>query len=146
MNEVTKHKWWTSDIKKYKVDAVKQRIKKVNSHVKIKNFKKKIDDFNIKKIIQSLFYLLIQILDLYWWIVIINVIISWLIGFNVLNTQNRFVFAVLNATHQLTDPVLNKIRRFIPNLGSIDISPVVLILLLIFIRNLFFELVAPNLF
>ena len=49
-------------------------------------------------------------------------------------------------THQLTDPVLNKIRRFIPNLGSIDISPVVLILLLIFIRNLFFELLAPNLF
>jgi YggT family protein len=68
-----------------------------------------------------------------------------LVAFNVLNTQNRFVFAVLNATHQLTDPALNKIRRFIPNLGSIDISPVVLILLLIFIRNLFFELLAPNL-
>ena len=95
---------------------------------------------------QSLFYLLIQILDLYTWIVIINVIISWLIGFNVLNTQNRFVFTVLNATHQLTDPVLNKIRRYIPNLGSLDISPVVLILLLIFIRNLFLELLAPNLF
>ena len=95
---------------------------------------------------QSLFYLLIQILDLYWWIVIINVIISWLIGFNVLNTQNRFVFTVLNATHQLTDPALNKIRRFIPNLGSIDISPVVLILLLVFIRNLLFELLTPQLF
>jgi YggT family protein len=68
------------------------------------------------------------------------------VAFNVLNTQNRFVFAVLNATHQLTDPVLNKIRKFIPNLGSIDISPLVLILLLFFIRNLFFELLAPNLF
>jgi YggT family protein len=68
------------------------------------------------------------------------------VAFNVLNTQNRFVFAVLNATHQLTDPVLNKIRKFIPNLGSIDISPIVLILLLFFIRNLFFELLAPNLF
>ena len=80
------------------------------------------------------------------WLIIINVILSWLVAFNVLNTQNRFVFAVLNATHQLTDPVLNKIRKFIPNLGSIDISPVVLILLLFFIRNLFFELLAPNLF
>jgi YggT family protein len=68
------------------------------------------------------------------------------VAFNVLNTQNRFVFAVLNVTHQLTDPVLNKIRKFIPNLGSIDISPVVLILLLFFTRNLFFELLAPNLF
>ena len=94
----------------------------------------------------SLFYLLVQVLDIYWWIVIINVIISWLIAFNVLNTQNRFVFSILNATHQLTDPILNKIRRYIPNLGSIDISRFVLILLLIFIRNLFFELLAPNLF
>ena len=60
---------------------------------------------------QSLFYLLIQILDLYWWIVIINVIISWLIGFNVLNTQNRFVFMIFGFTNQLTSPILNKIRN-----------------------------------
>ena len=93
----------------------------------------------------AIFYLALQVLKIYSYVVIANVIISWLVAFNVLNTQNRFVFAVLNATHQLTDPVLNKIRRFIPNLGSIDISPVVLILLLIFIRNLFFELLAPNL-
>ena len=95
---------------------------------------------------KSLFLLIDGIINIYIWIIIINAILSWLVAFNVLNTQNRFVFAVLNATHQLTDPVLNKIRRFIPNLGSIDISPVVLILLLIFIRNLFFELIAPNLF
>ena len=95
---------------------------------------------------KSMFLLVDSIIDIYIWLIIINVILSWLVAFNVLNTQNRFVFAVLNATHQLTDPVLNKIRRFIPNLGSIDISPVVLILLLIFIRNLFFELLAPNLF
>ena len=94
----------------------------------------------------AIFYLVLQILKIYSYVVIANVIISWLVAFNVLNTQNRFVFAVLKATHQLTDPVLNKIRRFIPNLGSIDISPVILILLLIFIRNLFFELLAPNLF
>ena len=94
---------------------------------------------------KSIFLLVDSVINIYIWLIIINVILSWLVAFNVLNTQNRFVFAVLNATHQLTDPVLNKIRRFIPNLGSIDISPVVLILLLVFIRNLFFELLAPNL-
>ena len=95
---------------------------------------------------KSIFFLVDSVINIYIWLIIINVILSWLVAFNVLNTQNRFVFAVLNATHQLTDPVLNKIRKFIPNLGSIDISPVVLILLLFFIRNLFFELLAPNLF
>ena len=95
---------------------------------------------------KSLFLLIDSIINIYIWLIIINAILSWLVAFNVLNTQNRFVFAVLNVTHQLTDPVLNKIRKFIPNLGSIDISPVVLILLLFFIRNLFFELLAPNLF
>ena len=95
---------------------------------------------------KSIFLLVDSVINIYIWLIIINVILSWLVAFNVLNTQNRFVFAVLKATHQLTDPVLNKIRRFIPNLGSIDISPVILILLLIFIRNLFFELLAPSLF
>jgi YggT family protein len=95
---------------------------------------------------KSLFLLIDSVINIYIWLIIINAILSWLVAFNVLNTQNRFVFAALNATHQLTDPVLNKIRKFIPNLGSIDISPIVLILLLFFIRNLFFELLAPNLF
>ena len=95
---------------------------------------------------KSIFLLADSVINIYIWLIIINAVLSWLVAFNVLNTQNRFVFSLLNATHQLIDPVLNKIRRFIPNLGSIDISPVVLILLLIFIRNLFFELLAPNLF
>ena len=95
---------------------------------------------------KSIFLLVDSVINIYIWLIIINVLLSWLVAFNVLNTQNRFVFSILNATHQLTDPILNKIRRYIPNLGSIDISPVVLILLLIFIRNLFFELLAPNLF
>ena len=95
---------------------------------------------------KSLFLLIDSIINIYIWLIIINAILSWLVAFNILNTQNRFVFALLNATHQLTDPALSKIRKFIPNLGSIDISPVVLILLLFFIRNLFFELLAPNLF
>ena len=95
---------------------------------------------------KSIFLLVDSVINIYIWLIIINVILSWLVSFNILNTQSRFVFAILNATHQLTDPVLNKIRKFIPNLGSIDISPVVLILLLIFIRNLLFELFAPKLF
>ena len=95
---------------------------------------------------KSLFLLIDSCTNIYIWIIIINAVLSWLVAFNVVNAQNRFVFTVLNTTYQLTDPVLNKIRKFIPNLGSIDISPVVLILLLIFIRNLFFELLAPRLF
>mgnify|MGYP001339563475 FL=1 len=92
---------------------------------------------------QSLFYLLIQILDLYWWIVIINVIISWLIGFNVLNTQNRFVFMIFDFTNRLTNPILNRIRNFLPNFGTIDVSPVVLLLALWFIKSLMYEYLRP---
>ncbi len=80
--------------------------------------------------------LLDRIIYLYVWVLIINAIISWLIAFNVLNTQNRFVFSVLEFTYKLTDPPLNYIRRFLPNLGSIDISPIVLILLIYFARDL----------
>jgi YggT family protein len=92
---------------------------------------------------QSLFYLLSQILDLYWWIVIINVILSWLIGFNVLNTQNRFVFMIFDFTNRLTNPILNKIRNVLPNFGTIDASPVVLLLALWFIKSLMYEYLRP---
>ena len=80
--------------------------------------------------------LLDRIIYLYVWVLIINVGISWLIAFNVLNTQNRFVYSALEFTYKLTDPPLNYIRRFLPNLGSIDISPIVLILLIYFVRDL----------
>ena len=95
---------------------------------------------------KSIFILLDNIITIYLWIIIINAILSWLVAFNVLNTQNRFVFSVLDATYKLTDPALNKIRRFIPTFGSIDISPVILILFLMFLRNLIFEIFAPGLF
>ena len=90
--------------------------------------------------------LLDRIIYLYVWVLIINAVVSWLIAFNILNTQNRFVYSVLEFTYKLTDPPLNYIRRFLPNLGSIDISPVVLILALMFLRNLVFEMLAPGLF
>ena len=95
---------------------------------------------------KSIFILLDNVISIYIWIIIINAILSWLVAFNVLNTQNRFVFSVLDVTCKLTDPALNKLRRFIPMFGSIDISPVILILLLMFLRNLIFEVFAPNLF
>ena len=95
---------------------------------------------------KSIFILLDSVITIYLWIIIINAILSWLVAFNILNTQNRFVFSVLDVTYKLTDPALNKIRRFIPTFGSIDISPVILILLLMFLRNLVFEVFAPSLF
>jgi len=95
---------------------------------------------------KSIFFLLDSIISIYLWIIITNALLSWLVAFNILNTQNRFVFSVLDATYKLTDPALNKIRRFIPNFGSIDISPVILILALMFLRNLVFEIFAPSLF
>jgi len=95
---------------------------------------------------KSLFILVDSVITIYLWIIIINAILSWLVAFNILNTHNRFVFSILDATYKLTDPVLNKIRRFIPTLGSIDISPVILILILMFLRNLVFEIFAPALF
>ena len=95
---------------------------------------------------KSVFVLLDSIITIYLWIIIINALLSWLVAFNILNTQNRFVFSVLDATHKMTDPALNKIRRFIPTFGSIDVSPVILILLLMFLRNLIFEFFSPGLF
>ena len=85
---------------------------------------------------KSIFILLDSVITIYLWIIIINAILSWLVAFNVLNTQNRFVFSVLEFSYKLTDPPLNFIRRFIPNLGAVDISPVILILILWFIKDL----------
>ena len=94
----------------------------------------------------AIFYLVLQILKLYSYIVITNVIISWLVSFNVLNTQNRFVYSILDLTYRLTEPFLNKIRRFLPNLGTLDISPVVLLLLIWFIEMCMKLYVAPIIF
>ena len=95
---------------------------------------------------KSIFILLDSIITIYLWIIIINALLSGLVAFNVLNTQNRFVFSILDTTYKLTDPALSKIRRFIPMFGSIDISPVILILFLMFLRNIIFEIFAPGLF
>ena len=82
----------------------------------------------------AIFYLVLQLLKLYYYVVLANVVISWLVSFNILNTQNRFVYSVLEMTYRLTEPMLNRIRRFLPNLGSLDISPVILLVLIWFIE------------
>ena len=81
-----------------------------------------------------------KIVYLYIWVLIINAVISLLIAFNILNTSNRLVYSILEVSYKLTAPPLNFIRRFLPNLGPVDISPVILILALMFIRNLVFEM------
>tara|TARA_B100001564_G_scaffold347574_1_gene348466 strand:- start:50 stop:340 length:291 start_codon:yes stop_codon:yes gene_type:complete len=94
----------------------------------------------------AIFYLALQILKLYSYVVIANVVVSWLVAFNVLNTSNRFVYSVLDFTYRLTDPILNKIRRFLPNLGTLDISPIILLLLIWFIEMCMKLYLAPIIF
>ena len=95
---------------------------------------------------KSILILVDSVVTIYIWVLIINALLSWLIAFNVLNTSNRLVYSLLDISYKMTDPLLRPIRNFLPNLGSIDISPVVLILLLMFVRNLVFEFLAPTMF
>jgi len=83
-------------------------------------------------ILEPLIRITMIAINLYIWIVIISAILSWLIAFNVVNTSNRFVYTIGDALWRLTEPALRPIRRFMPNLGGIDISPVILILVLYF--------------
>ena len=94
----------------------------------------------------AIFYLALQILKIYSYVVIANVVISWLVAFNVLNTQNRFVYSILEFTYKLTEPFLSRIRRFIPNLGAFDISPIILLLLIWFIEMCMKLYIAPLIF
>ena len=88
---------------------------------------------------KSVLILFDSVINFYIWILIINAVLSWLVAFSVLNVQNRFVYSILEFSYKITAPLLNIIRRYLPNFGSIDISPVILIFLLYFIRNLVFE-------
>ena len=94
----------------------------------------------------AIFYLALQVLKLYTYVVIANVVISWLVAFNVLNTSNRFVYSILEFTYKLTDPILKYIRSFLPNLGAFDISPIILLLLIWFIEMCMKTYVAPLIF
>jgi len=75
------------------------------------------------------------VLDLYIWIIIITAILSWLVAFNVINMRNDFVRSIWLGLNAVTEPLLRPIRRVLPDLGGIDISPVILILIIVFIRS-----------
>ncbi len=91
-------------------------------------------------VLGSVLWLVLTVIDLYFWIIIASAIMSWLIAFNVINTRNQFVATVWDTLIRLTEPALAPIRRIMPNLGGIDISPVILLLLLGFIRRLIVSL------
>jgi len=83
-------------------------------------------------VIDPLFRILFIVIDLYIWVVIISAILSWLVAFNVVNSYNKLIATVGEVLYRLTEPALRPIRRFLPTLGGVDLSPVVLILILIF--------------
>ena len=88
---------------------------------------------------QSFLHLISAVIGIYIWVIFIQVTLSWLIAFKVINLQNQFVYSLSNMFYRLTEPILQPIRRYMPNLGGIDISPVVLILLLYLVQNLLHE-------
>ena len=83
----------------------------------------------------SLAMLIDKVIDIYTWIVIASAIMSWLVAFGVVNVRNQFIRVVVDLLYRLTEPVLRPIRRILPNLGGVDISPVILLLGLFFLRE-----------
>ena len=86
---------------------------------------------------------LVLALDIYWWIIIASAIFSWLFAFNVINSRNQFVNTVGDFLYKATEPALRPIRRFLPDLGGIDISPIILLLAIFFVRQFLITTVAP---
>ena len=95
---------------------------------------------------KSLFILIDNLFQIYLWVVIINAVVNWLVVFNVINTSNSFVRSLIEISYTLTEPPVRIIRKALPVIGSIDFSPVVLVLGLLFLRNIIFEFFAPHLF
>ena len=87
----------------------------------------------------SLLGLFVQIIDLYKLVLIIYIILTWMINFNVINTSNRFVYSMMDILYRLSEPSLRQVRRYIPTFGNIDISPIVAFLLLWFLQSLLIE-------
>ena len=91
----------------------------------------------------ALFWLIDQVIGLYITLVIVQVVLSWLVAFNVVNTSNRFVYLVGDFLYRITEPALKPIRRLLPSMGGMDLSPVVLILGLYFLRVLLLRDIMP---
>lgn len=91
----------------------------------------------------ALLTLVSQLIEFYIWIIIASAVLSWLVAFDVVNMRNRFVFLFGDALNRLTEPAYRRIRRYLPDMGGIDLSPIVLIFGLMFLRNLMRELLGP---
>lgn len=87
----------------------------------------------------SLYLLIDTILGIFVWLLIASAVLSWLVAFNVVNTRNRAVYVIGDFLYRVTEPLLRPIRNLLPNMGGMDLSPVVLILLIFFVRNLLAE-------
>ena len=94
----------------------------------------------------SFLILIDQVIDIYIFILFINIIVSWLIAFEVVNPYNKLVTTIYFASKKLTDPLLNPIRNILPNLGGIDISPIIILLLIWFIEMCMKLYIAPMIF
>ena len=90
----------------------------------------------------SLLQLIDTVINLYIWALLIFIVLSWLVQVKVINSNNRAVYLVMDFLYRITEPVLRPIRNLLPNLGGLDISPIVLVLALTFGRNLLFEFFA----
>ena len=95
---------------------------------------------------RSILYIILLVLDIYIWLLIAAAVLSWLIAFNVVNTRNQFDAMVADFLYRITEPVLRPIRSIVPNLGGIDISPVILILLIILLKDIIVRYIYPNVF
>ena len=95
---------------------------------------------------RALFEVIYLALDFYIWIIIASAVFSWLYAFNVVNMRNQFVGMIGNFLHQMTEPALRPIRRIMPNLGSIDISPIILIFGIFFLQRIIAYYVYPFVF
>ncbi len=92
---------------------------------------------------RSVLYIILLVLDLYIWLLIASAVLSWLVAFNVVNSRNQFVAMVGDFLFRITEPVLRPIRNVLPNLGGIDVSPVVLILIIILIKDVIVRYIYP---
>ena len=92
---------------------------------------------------RAILVIILEVLWLYTMLIIAMAILSWLVAFNVVNTRNNFVRSIWNFLDAVTEPALRPIRSILPNLGGVDISPIILILLIIFIQNLIVDYLMP---
>ncbi|HVV61406.1 MAG TPA: YggT family protein [Pseudolabrys sp.] len=95
---------------------------------------------------RALLDVILMVLQIYIWLLIAAAVLSWLIAFNVVNTRNQVVSMVGEFLYRITEPLLRPIRSLLPNLGGIDVSPVILILIIFFIQNVIIRYVYPNVF